>query len=256
MSSNKQNSIPVELSPEEKERYQRQLLAWSIEDQLKLKESTVLVVGVGGLGSSITIYLTAVGVGKLILVDGEVVELSNLNRQVLYSVDDIGKPKVYVAAEKLRKLNPHVEIKPVKARLTEELAEELVPKADVVVDALDNWETRLVLNKVCVKYRKPLVHGGIEAWYGQAMTIIPGKTPCLQCLVPTPPKSRKTPIPVVPMTPGIIGLIEANEVVKLLLGRGELLLNRMLVYDGFRGEFMAIKVSRNPNCPVCSMIED
>lgn len=256
MSLNKQNSVLVKLSSEEKERYQRQLLLWSIEDQLKLKESTVLVVGVGGLGSSITIYLTAVGIGKLILVDGEVVELSNLNRQVLYSVDDIGKPKVYVAAEKLRKLNPHVKIEPVKTRLTEELAEELVPKADVVVDALDNWETRLILNRVCVKHRKPLIHGGIEAWYGQVMTIIPGKTPCLQCLVPTLPKSRETPIPIVPMTPGIIGLIEANEVVKLLLGKGELLLNRMLVYDGFREEFTSIKVSRNPNCPVCSMIRN
>jgi len=256
MSLNKQNSTLAKLSSEEKERYQRQLLIWGIEDQLKLKESAVLVVGVGGLGSSIAIYLTAVGIGKLILVDGEVVELSNLNRQVLYSVDDIGKPKVYVAAEKLRKLNPHVKIEPVKTRLTEKLAEELVPKADVIVDALDNWETRLILNRVCVKHRKPLIHGGIEAWYGQVMTIIPGKTPCLQCLVPTLPRSRKAPLPVMPMTPGIIGLIEANEVVKLLLGKGELLLNRMLVYDGFRGEFTFIKVSRNPNCPVCSMIRN
>ena len=246
--------VSLQLSSEEVDRYDRQLRVWSIEDQLKLKNSSVLVVGVGGLGSPVAVYLTAIGVGKLVLVDEGVVELSNLNRQVLYSVDDIGKPKVEVAASKLRRLNPNVEIVPIKARLTEELAEKLVPQVNVVVDALDNWETRFILNKVCVKYRKPLVHGGVEAWYGQAMTIIPGKTPCLQCLVPVMPKPRETPIPIVPTTPGIIGLIEANEVVKLILGKGNLLINKLLVYDGLHGEFTTVKVSRNPNCPVCGNI--
>lgn len=244
------------LSREEKERYNRQLLVWSVNDQLKLRNSTVLVVGVGGLGSPISIYLTATGVGNLILVDEGEVELSNLNRQILYSEEDLGKPKVYVAAEKLREFNPYVRIEPIKAKFTEDLAEKLIPRVDVVVDALDNWETRLILNKVCVKYRKPLVHGGIEAWYGQVMVIIPGKTPCLQCLIPSPPRPRQTPLPIVPTTPGVVGVLEANEVLKLLLDKGELLTNRMLVYDGFRGEFTVIKVSRNPNCPVCSMIKD
>ena len=246
--------VSLQLSREEVDRYDRQLRVWSIEDQLKLKNSSVLVVGVGGLGSPIAVYLTAIGVGKLVLVDEGVVELSNLNRQILYSTDDIGKPKVEVAANKLRRLNPNVEVVPIKARLTEELAEKLVPQVNVVVDALDNWETRFILNKVCVKYRKPLVHGGVEAWYGQAMTIIPGKTPCLQCLVPVMPKPRETPIPIVPTTPGIIGLIEANEVVKLILGKGNLLINKLLVYDGLHGEFTTVKVSRNPNCPVCGNI--
>ncbi len=241
----------LQLSREEVERYDRQLRVWSVEDQLKLKNSSVLIVGVGGLGSPVAIYLTVTGVGKLVLVDEGVVELSNLNRQVLYGVDDIGNPKVKVAAIKLRRLNPKVEVVPIKAKLTEELAEKLVPQVDVVVDALDNWETRFILNKICVKHRKPLVHGGVEAWYGQVMTVIPGKTPCLQCLVPVMPKPRETPIPIVPTTPGVIGLVEASEVIKLILGKGGLLAGRLLVYDGLHGEFTTIKVSRNPNCPVC-----
>ncbi len=244
----------MSLSDSEIERYDRQLRVWGREAQLKLKKARVLIVGVGGLGSPVAIYLTAMGVGKLVLVDDGVLELSNMNRQILYSTDDLGKPKVYVAAERLRKLNPNVEIEPVKARLDEELAMELVRKVDVVVDALDNWETRLILNKACVENRKPLVHAGVEGWYGQLMTVIPGKTPCLNCIMPAPPPPRDSPLPIVPTTPGVLGVLEANEVVKLIIEGRSSFEGRMLVYDGLRGEFTVIELKRNPNCPVCGKL--
>ncbi len=244
----------MSLLSEERERYDRQLRVWGEEAQLKLKKARVLIVGVGGLGSPVSIYLTAMGVGKLILVDDGVLELSNMNRQILYTTDDLGKPKVYVAANRLRKLNPNVEIEAVKAKLDEKLAMELVGKVDIVVDALDNWETRLILNKACVEHRKPLVHAGVEGWYGQLMTVIPGKTPCLNCIMPAPPPPRETPLPIVPTTPGVLGVLEANEVLKLIVEGRSSFEGKMLVYDGLRGEFTVIKLKRNPNCPVCSRL--
>ncbi len=244
----------MSLSDSERERYDRQLRVWGKEAQLKLKKAKVLIVGVGGLGSPVAIYLTAAGIGKLVLVDDGVLELSNMNRQILYTTEDLGKPKVYVAAERLRKLNPNVEIEAIKARLDEELAYKLVKDVDVVVDALDNWETRLILNKACVENRKPLVHAGVEGWYGQLMTVIPGKTPCLNCIMPAPPPPRETPLPIVPTTPGVLGVLEANEVIKLVIEGRSSFEGRMLVYDGLRGEFSTIELKRNPNCPVCSKL--
>ena len=245
----------MSLSSDEIERYDRQLRVWSREEQLKLRNSSVLVVGVGGLGSPVALYLTAMGVGKLILVDDGVLELSNMNRQILYTTKDLGKPKVYVAAERLRQLNPNVEVEPIKARLDEKLASELVQRVDVVVDALDNWESRLILNRACVEHRKPLVHAGVEGWYGQLMTVIPGKTPCLNCIMPAPPPPRDTPLPIVPTTPGLLGVLEANEVVKLIIKGRSSFEGRMLVYDGLRGEFTVIELKRNPNCPVCGGLD-
>ncbi len=245
----------MSLSSDEIERYDRQLRVWSREEQLKLKYSSVLIVGVGGLGSPVALYLTAMGVGKLVLVDDGVLELSNMNRQILYTTKDLGKPKVYVAAERLRQLNPNVKIEPIKARLDEKLASELVQKVDVVVDALDNWESRLVLNKACIEHRKPLVHAGVEGWYGQLMTVIPGRTPCLNCIMPAPPPPRDSPLPIVPTTPGLLGVLEANEVVKLIIKERSSFEGRMLVYDGLRGEFTVIELKRNPNCPVCGDID-
>ena len=244
----------MSLSNSERERYDRQLRVWGEEAQLKLKKAKVLIVGVGGLGSPVAIYLTAAGVGKLVLVDNGILELSNMNRQILYTTEDLGKPKVYIAAERLRKLNPNVEIEAIKAQLDEELADKLVKNVDVVVDALDNWETRLILNKACVENRKPLVHAGVEGWYGQLMTVIPGKTPCLNCIMPAPPPPRETPLPIVPTTPGLLGVLEANEVIKLIIEGKSSFEGRMLVYDGLRGEFSTIELKRNPNCPICSKL--
>jgi molybdopterin/thiamine biosynthesis adenylyltransferase len=240
----------MSLSPEELARYDRQLSVIGVEGQEKLKKARVLIVGVGGLGSIVSLYLVAAGVGELVLLDEGVVELSNLNRQILYDTSDVGKPKVTVASEKLRRLNPWVSIKPIQARTSEELLDKLVGEVDLVIDALDNWESRLVLNKVCVKHNKPLIHAGVQGFYGQLMVVVPRVTPCLQCIVPRSPLTPSK-IPVLPPTPGVLGSLQANEALKIITGIGKPALNKLIVYDGLKMEFTAVNVYRNPNCPIC-----
>jgi len=233
------------------ERYHRQILVLGEEGQRRIRNSSVLIVGVGGLGSASSLYLVSSGFGKVILVDNGRVELSNLNRQILYTTEDIGRPKVYVAAERLSSLNPEVEIEPVMEEASEDLIRELVKKVDIVVDGLDNWETRFLVNRVCVEKGKPFIHAGVRGMYGQLLTIVPGKGPCLQCLIPKPPK-EETPIPVVSTTPGVLGLLQATEAIKLVTGYGEPSIGRLIIYDGVTTSFREIKVSRMKNCPVCS----
>lgn len=240
------------LTPEELERYDRQLRVWGVEAQERLRRSTALVVGVGGLGSPVAMYLAAAGVGRLVLVDPEVVELSNLNRQVLHWTTDLGRAKVESAAEKLRKLNPHVEVVAVRRRIESlEDAVQLVREADVVVDCLDNWRTRFLINEACVRLGKPLVHAAVRGLYGQLMVVKPGEGPCLRCLVPEEPPQEER-IPVAGPTPGVLGALEAIEAVKLLTGYGEPLVGKLLVYDGLHGSVDVIAVRKRENCPVCS----
>jgi molybdopterin/thiamine biosynthesis adenylyltransferase len=240
------------LTPEELERYDRQLRVWGVEAQERLRRSTALVVGVGGLGSPVAMYLAAAGVGRLVLVDPEVVELSNLNRQVLHWTTDLGRAKVESAAEKLRRLNPHVEVVAVRRRIESlEDAVQLVGEADVVVDCLDNWRTRFLINEACVRLGKPLVHAAVRGLYGQLMVVKPGEGPCLRCLVPEEPPQEER-IPVAGPTPGALGALEAMEAVKLLTGYGEPLVGKLLVYDGLHGSVDVIAVRKRENCPVCS----
>ncbi len=241
------------LTREELERYDRQIRLFGVEAQEKLKKSSVLVLGVGGLGTAASLYLTAAGVGRLIIVDSEVVELSNLNRQVLYWTSDVGRPKVEAAAEKLRALNPNVEVVPIKSAISEDLLERLVPQVDVVVDGLDNWKTRFLVNRVVVKHRKPFVHAGIQGLYGQLLVVVPGKTPCLQCILPREPEERR-PFPVLGATPGILALMQVTEAIKLITGYGEPALGRLIVYDGYHMALHSVQVSRNPECPVCGRL--
>ncbi|WFO76077.1 HesA/MoeB/ThiF family protein [Desulfurococcaceae archaeon MEX13E-LK6-19] len=245
----------MNLNPEEIERYDRQIRVFGINGQKKLKNSSVLVVGAGGLGSAVLYYLAAAGVGKIIVVDPENVELSNLNRQIIHFTHDIGKEKVVSAKEKLKALNPHVEVIGIKKYFDEKLGDEVVPQVDVVVDALDNWDTRIVLNKICVKYRKPLVHAGVREAYGQLLVIMPGKGPCLQCVFPSKIKEER-PFPILGPTPGILGAMEALEVIKIITGYGEPLVGRLLLFDGKNNVFTEIKVKRNPKCPVCGHIKE
>jgi molybdopterin/thiamine biosynthesis adenylyltransferase len=240
----------MSLSSEEFERYDRQIMVIGVEGQEKLKKARVLIVGVGGLGSIVSLYLVAAGVGELVLLDEGVVELSNLNRQILYDTSDIGKSKVTVASEKLRRLNPWVSIKPIQERASEELLGKIVSEVDLVIDALDNWDSRLILNKVCVRYSKPLIHAGIQGFYGQFMVVVPGVTPCLQCIVPKKPLTPSK-IPVLAPTPGVLGSLQATEAIKIITGVGKPALNKLLVYDGLKMEFTVVNVYRNPNCPVC-----
>ena len=242
------------LSKLEMERYARQIPIIGVEGQRRLSTASVLIVGVGGLGSAVALYLTAMGVGKLILIDDGSVELSNLNRQILYSLQDLGLKKVEVARSRLRELNPHVTIETYDQRLDEVLAIELVKRVDVVVDALDNWESRLVLNKVCIEYGKPLIHAGVEGFYGQIMTIVPGKGPCLACLFREVPRTSQRVIPVLGAVSGVLGTLEAIETVKILLSMGKPLVGRMLIIDLLSMDFRSVEVRRNPRCPVCSKV--
>ncbi len=241
---NKQNSL---------ERYDRQIRVFGVEGQKKLKNTSVLVAGAGGLGSIVSYYLVAMGIGKLILVDDGVVELSNLNRQILYTTADLGKYKVDVAAKKLKQLNPEVDVVGVRERITEENVHRLVKPVDIVIDALDNWETRLILNKACVELGKPLIHGGVRGFYGQVMVVIPGKTPCLQCIMPKPLRVKEV-IPIVPSTVGVIGSLEVNEAIKIITGAATPILNKLVIYDGRSLTIEHIQVKRNPKCPVCSRL--
>ena len=243
----------VILSKEELERYDRQLRVLGKGKQSLLKKSRILVVGAGGLGSSVLYYLVASGVGRIIVIDEGIVELSNLNRQVLYTTKDLGKYKVVVLKNKLRDLNPNVEIIGINEKFTEDLADKIIPNIDVAVDALDNWDSRFLLNKYCVKYHKPLVHAGVEESYGQLLTIIPGKGPCLQCVFPRKPRVR-TPIPVLGPLPGILGAMEALEVIKIITGYGKPSYGKLVLFDGYHMSFMEVEVKRNPKCPVCSTL--
>ena len=243
------------LSPEELERYDRQLriTGWGVGSQLKVKGSHVMVVGAGGLGCPTALYLAAVGVGHIAVVDRERVELSNLNRQVLHWSGDLDKPKVESVAEKLRKLNPNVRVEPLQFELNEENIEDLIRKFDVVVDCLDNWRTRFILNEACVKSRKPLVHAGVHSWYGQITTVLPGRGPCLRCIWPeNPPETGRFPI--LGATAGTLGLLEALEVVKLITGLGQPLVGRLLYLDLEIASIEELKVERVENCPVCGSI--
>ena len=243
------------LSPEELERYDRQLriIGWGVESQLKVKGSHVMVVGAGGLGCPTALYLAAVGVGHIAVVDRERVELSNLNRQVLHWSGDLDKPKVESVAEKLRKLNPNVRVEPLQLELNEENIEDLIRKFDVVVDCLDNWRTRFILNEACVKSRKPLVHAGVHSWYGQITTVLPGRGPCLRCIWPeNPPETERFPI--LGATAGTLGLLEVLEVVKLITGLGQPLVGRMLYLDLEIASIEELKIERVKSCPVCGSI--
>lgn len=244
----------ISLTLEEIKRYDRQLKIIGSENQRKLKGSKIAVIGAGGLGSPVLLYLTAVGVGLIKLIDFDKVSLSNLNRQVIHWTDDIGRDKVISAKEKLNKLNPNVKIIPVKQVLSRENSETLLKDVDLCIDALDNWRSKLLLNETCVKLGKPLIHAGVRGFYGQMLVIIPGKTPCLRCIIPDELMEYKEKIPVVGVTPGVLGLLQALEAIKLITEIGDLSLNKLVIFDGLSLELTKVSVSRNPDCPICSKI--
>ena len=237
------------LSERERERYKRQILLFGEEGQERLKEAEIFIAGAGGLGSPVAIYLAVAGVGSLTLVDSDVVDLSNLNRQILHYDRNIGEKKTGSAAEKLAEINPDITVRTIDARIDDGNAGELVGKADGIVDAMDNYPTRYLLNRVALAKGIPLFHGAIRGMYGQATTIIPGNTPCLSCIFPSPPPAEV--FPVVGVTPGLIGMVQATEVLKFLIGEGDLLEGRLLLWDGLHGQATEICVERNPECGTC-----
>ena len=239
------------LTPSERERYDRQIMIREIgeEGQKKLKRSRVVIAGGGGLGSPIALYLAAAGIGTIRVIDHDRVALSNLNRQILHGEEDIGKRKVDSASSKLKKLNSAVTIEAVAETITESNVSGLVQGCDVIVDAMDNMPTRYLLNRCAVERKMPFFHGAVYGFEGRAMTILPGETACLRCLYRGPVPQEK--FPVVGVTPAVIGSIQATEVIKYLAGAGNLLTNRLLLYDGLQMVFNEFAVNRNPDCDHC-----
>lgn len=241
----------IPLSEYDRTRYKRQIEipGWGIEGQEKIKAARVFVAGAGGLGSPVAIYLAVAGVGQIDLVDADRVELSNLNRQILHSDHRIGQLKVESAVQSLRMLNPTLRIVPHAVYLDEHNAEELIGQPDIVLDCLDNFETRYLLNDYCLRHHIPMVHGAIRGLLGQITFLHPPETPCLRCIVPTPPP--KEVFPVLGATPGLVGSLQVLEALKYLAGVGETLKGRLLIVDAEDMSFTPIKVKRAPNCPDC-----
>ena len=236
-------------------RYSRQMIirGFGKAGQLRLKAAHVIVAGLGGLGSPASMYLVAAGVGHLTIIDAQRVELSNLNRQVLHWPPDVKRSKAESAVEKLHAMNPSVKIDAKLEKITQNNVDGLLRGADVVVDGTDNYRTRYLLNEACVCARRPFVHGAVEGFVGQLTTIVPGKGPCLRCIVPKEPP-RKLTFPVLGATPGVIGCMQAMETIKLLTGIGKPLIGRMLLFDGESSSFEEIEVRRYPDCPTCGGI--
>jgi len=242
------------LTPGELERYDRQLLIREMgkAGQEQLKRARIAIAGTGGLGSMVAIGLAAAGVGMIRLIDHDEVKLTNLNRQILHWTGDVGRQKVVSAAEKLKHLNPATEVVAVDRMITGENAGDLLSGIDGTVDALDNLETRFLLNKAALDRGIPLFHGAVRAFEGRVMTVIPGRTACLRCVYRGVRPERI--FPVIGVTPAVVGSLQATEVIKYFAGIGRLLTDRLVVYDGMSMSFTELNVSRDPDCPHCASI--
>ncbi|MDY6968687.1 MAG: HesA/MoeB/ThiF family protein [Spirochaetota bacterium] len=240
------------LSKAEITRYNRQLLinGWGNEAQEKLKQSTVFVAGVGGLGSPLLYYLAVAGIGTLKICDFDKIDLSNLNRQILHTENEIGILKVDSAYNTLINANPNITIIKVNEKLGEKNTPKIVGDADIIVDCLDNFYTRQILNETSVKKSIPMIHAGVSGFIGQITFIHPPDTPCLACFFPD--KAKKEITPIVGATAGILGSLQALEVIKYLTGIGENLKNKLLFWDGLEMNFKTIKLQKNCNCKICS----
>ncbi|CCK78646.1 HesA/MoeB/ThiF family protein [Desulfobacula toluolica] len=241
------------------DRYHRQVMLSEIgpKGQEKLKNSSILLIGAGGLGSSAAFYLAAAGVGVLGIMDDDVVDKSNLNRQILHHPGTIGEPKVESARQTLEKFNPDITINPYKLKFTSaKQLEKLIQRYDLVLDCTDNYDTRYAINHACIDQKKPWIYGAVSEFEGQVMTIIPGKTPCYNCLYPAAPAMSKEAAAVLGVMPGLIGISQASEALKYILNIGKLLEGRLLFVDLMEMHFDAMTITRNKNCPACSHLID
>jgi molybdopterin/thiamine biosynthesis adenylyltransferase/rhodanese-related sulfurtransferase len=250
--------VPRTLTGEQRDRYSRHLLLpeVGIDGQQKLLDAKVLLLGAGGLGSPAGLYLAAAGVGTLGIVDSDEVDLSNLQRQVIHSSERIGVPKVDSAEQTIAALNPDVQVEKYPVRLGSDNIMEIISGYDVIVDGLDNFPTRYLLNDASVRLQIPVVSAAILGFEGQLSVFKPYEGPCYRCLFPVPPPAELAPScganGVLGVLPGTMGLLQATEVVKLILGEGEPLIGRLLMYDALAARFTEVKVRRDPDCPVCS----
>jgi adenylyltransferase/sulfurtransferase len=251
-------AILPDLGKEEVARYSRHLIMPEVgmEGQRKLKASSVLLIGTGGLGSPLGLYLAAAGVGRLGLVDFDVVDHSNLQRQIIHGTKDVGRPKIQSAKERLSDINPHIQIDTYELALNSENALRIMKDYDVVIDGTDNFQTRYLANDASVLLGKPNVYGSIFRFDGQASVFYPkGGGPCYRCLYPEPPPPGLVPScaegGVLGILPGIVGVIQATEAIKLIIGQGEPLIGRLLLFDALKMKFKELKLRRNPECPLC-----
>jgi molybdopterin/thiamine biosynthesis adenylyltransferase/rhodanese-related sulfurtransferase len=244
-------------TPEQLIRYSRHFLLPEVGEagQAKLLQAKVLMVGAGGLGSPSAYYLAAAGVGTLGIIDNDVVDISNLQRQILHANDRVGTPKVESAKKTLEALNPDVKVIPYNAKLTSENIMDIIKDYDLVIDGCDNFPTRYLVNDACVLANKPNVHGSIFQFEGQATVFYPGKGPCYRCLYPEPPPAEMAPscaeAGVLGVLPGLIGVIEALEAIKIILDKGETLVGRLVHFNTLTMEINTLKLRRDPNCPMC-----
>jgi molybdopterin/thiamine biosynthesis adenylyltransferase/rhodanese-related sulfurtransferase len=250
--------VPVVLSPEQKQRYSRHLLIPEVGSagQARLLGSKALFIGAGGLGSPAALYLAAAGVGTIGIVDFDVVDLSNLQRQILHTNDRIGERKVESARKTINALNPDVKVIPHEEMLVAGNVDRIIAGYDVIIDGTDTFETRYLLNDAAVAKNIPVVHASVFRFEGQLTTFIPYEGPCYRCLYPTPPPPELAPgcsvAGVLGVVPGIMGMLQANEALKVLLGIGDTLSGRLLLFDALDSTFTELKLRRDPNCPVCS----
>lgn len=249
---------PRSLNAEQLKRYSRHVMLPEVGEagQGKLLDSKVLFLGAGGLGSPSSLYMAAAGVGTIGMVDDDVVDESNLQRQVIHNLDRIGMPKVESARQTLQLLNPDVKVVPHQTRLSSENILEILDQYDLVVDGADNFPTRYLLNDSALKLGKPVIHASIFRFEGQVTTFLPDEGPCYRCLYPEPPPPGMAPscqeAGVLGVLPGIIGTLQANEALKIILGQGSTLSGRLMVFDALGAKFRNLKLRKDPNCPVCS----
>ena len=259
MSVSTENGKPVGLTNEEVLRYSRHLIMPEVaqQGQERIKSARVLCVGTGGLGSPVALYLAAAGVGTLGIVDFDVVDFTNLQRQIIHTTNDVGRSKVASAAEKIAAINPFVEVRRFDEKLTSANAMEVISEFDIVADGTDNFATRYLVNDACVLSGKPNVYASIFRFEGQASVFATGTGPCYRCLYPEPPPPGMVPSceegGVLGVLPGLLGVIQATEVLKLILGLGESLSGRLLLVDAAAMRFREVRVSKDPECPVCGV---
>jgi molybdopterin-synthase adenylyltransferase len=248
----------LDFSEEEIRRYSRHIVLPEVggTGQKRINRAAVLVVGAGGLGSPVAYYLAAAGVGKIGIVDNDVVDLSNLQRQILHTTGDVGRKKVESARETLLALNPHVTIVPHDLRLDSTNIRDILKEYDVVAEGSDNFPTKFLVNDACVMTGTPLSMAGIFRFSGQILTVIPGSGPCYRCLIPQPPPPGAIPscqeAGVLGAMAGAVGVMQATEILKIILGKGEVLSGRLMLFEALQMRFEPIEVKRNPECPVCS----
>lgn len=242
------------LNDDQLKRYSRQISLNEVgpDGQKKLLSSKVLVIGAGGLGSSACFHLAAMGVGTIGIADSDKVELSNLQRQIIHSMKDIGELKAQSAKEKIERLNSDVKVHIYPIRIDNLNITSIIKKYDFIIDATDNFLSKFIINDACVALKKAFSHGGVAGFKGQTMTYVPYKGPCYRCIFFAPPKQDDNkPIGVISSTPGVIGTIQATEAIKYILNIGNLLIGYLLTYDGLKMEFRKVKIDRNPSCSIC-----